>query len=59
MKPEGQSLYGDHAYVFFQVPTEVKGLPLVFLHGAGQSGKTCAARLALKRTQRKNSYIFR
>jgi len=40
MGPEGQTLHGDHAYVFYQVPQNASGLPLVFLHGAGQSGKT-------------------
>ena len=40
LAPDGQTLHGDHAYVFYQVPLEVKGLPLVFLHGAGQSAKT-------------------
>ena len=40
MGPEGQTLHGDHAYVFYQVPENATGLPLVFLHGAGQSGKT-------------------
>lgn len=40
MGPEGQTLHGDHAYVFYQVPQNATGLPLVFLHGAGQSGKT-------------------
>ncbi|GJH40048.1 alpha/beta hydrolase [Capnocytophaga sp. HP1101] len=36
----GQTLYGDHAYVSFQIPENPHRLPLVFLHGAGQSGKT-------------------
>lgn len=40
MKPEGQTLHGDHAYVFYQVPTKAHQYPLVFLHGAGQSKKT-------------------
>lgn len=40
MGPQGQTLHGDHAYVFYQVPQNASGLPLVFLHGAGQSGKT-------------------
>lgn len=40
LKPEGQTLHGDHAYVFYQVPAKSKKLPLVFLHGAGQSKKT-------------------
>lgn len=40
LKPEGQTLHGDHAYVFYQVPDKSKKLPLVFLHGAGQSKKT-------------------
>lgn len=36
----GQTLHGDHAHVFFQVPTERRGLPLVMLHGGGQFSKT-------------------
>lgn len=38
--PEGQTYHGDHAYVFYQIPYNSKQLPLVFLHGAGQSSKT-------------------
>lgn len=38
--PEGQSYHGDHAYVFYQIPDKAHQLPLVFLHGAGQSSKT-------------------
>ena len=38
--PAGQTLHGDHAYVFFQVPANARKLPLVFWHGHGQSGKT-------------------
>lgn len=40
LAPDGQTLHGDHAYVFFQIPQNATGLPLVFLHGAGQSSKT-------------------
>ena len=36
----GQTLHGDHAYVFYQVPAEPRPLPLVMWHGHGQSGKT-------------------
>ncbi len=36
----GQTLHGDHAYVFYQVPANARRLPLVFWHGHGQSGKT-------------------
>jgi pimeloyl-ACP methyl ester carboxylesterase len=36
----GQTLHGDHAYVFYQVPANARTLPLVFWHGHGQSGKT-------------------
>ena len=36
----GQTLHGDHAYVFYQVPTNARKLPLVFWHGHGQSAKT-------------------
>ena len=37
---EGQTLHGDHAYVFYQVPANARKLPLVFWHGYGQSAKT-------------------
>lgn len=37
---EGQTLHGDHAYVFYQVPVNARKLPLVFWHGYGQSAKT-------------------
>ena len=38
--PAGQTLHGDHAYVFYQIPVDAHKLPLVFLHGAGQFSKT-------------------
>lgn len=38
--PEGQTLHGDHAYVFYQIPVNRRKLPLVFLHGFGQFSKT-------------------
>ncbi|MFC3333918.1 alpha/beta hydrolase [Flavobacterium palustre] len=38
--PEGQTFHGDHAYVFYQIPTESKKLPLVMWHGIGQFSKT-------------------
>ncbi|WP_289193618.1 alpha/beta hydrolase [Bacteroides acidifaciens] len=40
LNPAGQKAYADHAYVFYQIPVNVRKLPLVFLHGGGQSGKT-------------------
>src|SRR5437868_5299040 len=40
LTPEGQTLHGDHAYVFYQVPANARRLPLVLWHGAGQFGKT-------------------
>ncbi|URL06687.1 alpha/beta fold hydrolase [Avibacterium sp. 21-595] len=36
----GQTLHGDHAAVFYQIPENPKALPIVFLHGAGQSMRT-------------------
>jgi hypothetical protein len=36
----GQTLHGDHAYAFYQVPVHARRLPLVFWHGHGQSAKT-------------------
>lgn len=38
--PTGQTLHGDHAYVFYQVPVNARQLPLVMWHGHGQSAKT-------------------
>ncbi|HLJ45510.1 MAG TPA: alpha/beta fold hydrolase [Bryobacteraceae bacterium] len=38
--PAGQTLHGDHAYVFYQVPVDARKLPLVFWHGHGQSART-------------------
>lgn len=42
LKPtaQAQTLHGDHAYVFYQIPENARKIPLVFLHGAGQSKKT-------------------
>ncbi len=37
---QGQTLHGDHAYVFYQIPRNARKLPLVFWHGYGQSAKT-------------------
>lgn len=36
----GQTLHGDHAYVFYQKPANAHKYGIVFLHGLGQSGKT-------------------
>lgn len=35
---DGQTIRGDHAYVFYQIPVKRKRFPLVFLHGHGQCG---------------------
>ena len=36
----GNTLHGDNAYVFYQVPANAKKHALIFLHGYGQSGKS-------------------
>lgn len=36
----GQTLHGDHARVFCQVPVDARPLPLVMWHGFGQAAKT-------------------
>ena len=36
----GQTLHGDHAHVFYQVPENARQLPLVMWHGFGQFGRT-------------------
>ena len=38
--PDGQTLRGDHAYVFYQLPVKARQLPLVMWHGIGQFSKT-------------------
>jgi len=38
--PEGQTLHGDHAYVFYQIPVDAHKYPLVMWHGIGQFSKT-------------------
>ena len=38
--PDGATLHGDHAYVFYQVPVGARRQPLVFWHGAAQFSKT-------------------
>lgn len=37
---DGQTLHGDHASVFYQIPANSKKHPIGFLHGAGQSART-------------------
>lgn len=36
----GQTLHGDHARVFYQIPLKARKLPLVMWHGFGQFSKT-------------------
>ena len=38
--PDGQTFHGDHAYVFYQIPVNVRKYPLVMWHGIGQFSKT-------------------
>ena len=38
--PAGQTLHGDHAYVFYQIPQNAKKYPIVMWHGFGQFSKT-------------------
>jgi hypothetical protein len=37
---DGQTLHGNHAYVFYQRPPNARKFPLVFWHGFGQFSKT-------------------
>ncbi|NBA98248.1 alpha/beta fold hydrolase [Pseudomonas sp. R5(2019)] len=39
-RPDGQSIHGDHLYAFYQVPIDARPLPILMLHGAGQSAKS-------------------
>lgn len=36
---DGQTVHGDHASVFYQIPDEARDKAMVFLHGITQSGK--------------------
>ena len=36
----GHKAYGDHAYVFYQIPENARPLPLIFQHGGAQSKRT-------------------
>jgi len=38
--PAGQTLHGDHAYAFYQIPERARKLPIVMWHGFGQFSKT-------------------
>ncbi|RJP67879.1 MAG: alpha/beta hydrolase [Ignavibacteriales bacterium] len=38
--PAGQTLHGDHAYVFYQIPVKARKYPMVMWHGIGQFSKT-------------------
>jgi len=40
LNPEGQKAYGDHAYVFYQIPVHAKKYPIVFQHGGAQTKRT-------------------
>lgn len=40
LEPQGQKAYGDHAYVFYQIPVPAKKYPIVFQHGGAQSKRT-------------------
>lgn len=40
LEPQGQKAFGDHAYVFYQIPVQAKKYPIVFQHGGAQSKRT-------------------
>jgi pimeloyl-ACP methyl ester carboxylesterase len=40
MDPAGQTTHGDHAFIACQIPVDARSLPLAFLHGDGQFGRT-------------------
>lgn len=37
--PTGQTLHGDHAAVYYQIPAKAKKYPIVFWHGHGESSR--------------------
>ena len=40
LSPDGQFAYGDHAYVFYQIPVKANRYPIIFQHGGAQSKRT-------------------
>lgn len=40
LEPYGQKAYGDHAYVFYQIPVNARKYPLIFQHGGAASKRT-------------------
>lgn len=40
LAPQGQKAYGDHAYVFYQIPAGSRKYPIIFQHGGAQSKRT-------------------
>ncbi|EKU70609.1 alpha/beta fold hydrolase [Selenomonas sp. F0473] len=40
LSEDGQKAYGDHAYVFYQIPAHTRKYPLVFQHGGAQTKRT-------------------
>ncbi|MDB5248848.1 MAG: alpha/beta hydrolase [Segetibacter sp.] len=54
---EGQTLHGDHSYVFYQIPNNARQLPLVFWHGHGQSAKTWKQLAMVMKVSRTFSYV--
>lgn len=40
LAPQGQKAYGDHAYVFYQIPANNRKYPIIFQHGGAQSKRT-------------------
>ena len=45
LAPEGQYAYGDHGYVFYQIPAKAKKYPIIFQHGGAQSKRTWESRM--------------
>lgn len=40
LSPNGQYAYGDHLYVFYQIPVKAHRYPIIFQHGGAQSKRT-------------------
>lgn len=39
MNQQGQTRHGDQSYIAYQIPSKSRKYPVLFIHGAGQSGK--------------------
>ena len=55
--PDGQTLHGDHAYVYYQIPANNRKLPLCFCTAQASSPKRGRPHLTEERAFRQSSFV--